>query len=75
MSHGGSNTKLTFTPLIPGTLATAFSTQIGNIACHRTSRRGQGHFDLDVALVIDVDFIDQAKLVDIDRNLRIVGRF
>ena len=39
----------------------------------RAHRRGQGHQDFDVERIRDADVVDQAELVDIDRNLRVVN--
>src|SRR6185312_15483658 len=35
------------------------------------ARRGQGHVDGHLESVGDVDLVDQAELVDVDRNLRV----
>src|SRR5262245_11132720 len=41
--------------------------------CFRAVRRGQGHLNLCRALVVDLDLVNQAQLIDIYRNLRIVA--
>src|SRR5215217_7116911 len=37
-------------------------------------RRGQGHGDHSVAVLTDVDVVDQPELVDVDRDFRVVDR-
>src|SRR5690606_5795303 len=46
-----------------------------HFAGHRTPRRGQRHVDGEVAVVIEVDLVDEAQLVDIDRYFRVVDGF
>src|SRR5262249_5443356 len=46
-----------------------------HIPGHRAAGRRQRHVDLDIALRIDLEAIDQAKLVDVDRNLRVEHGF
>ena len=70
-SHGGSNTMLTLTSPTPGTLATAFSTRPASPR-RRAVRRGQRHVDRHRAVVVDVDPVDQAELVDVGRDFRVV---
>ena len=43
-----------------------------HLAGDRAARRRQRHLDGDVALVVDVDLVDQAQLVDVGGDLRIV---
>src|SRR5215467_8918336 len=66
-SQGGSHTIFTFTSPTPGTLATAFSTMVGN-----SCAEGQLGVVSVISIVIDVDLVDQAELVDVGRNFRIV---
>src|SRR6202011_1169333 len=40
-------------------------------AGRRTVRRGQGHHHIDAAVVLEVDLVDQAELVDVGRNFRV----
>src|SRR4030081_2846815 len=40
----------------------------------RTVRRRQGHYDVDGAVVLDVDLIDQAEFIDVSRNFGIEHR-
>src|SRR5690606_13749621 len=44
----------------------------GHFPGHRTARRGQGHVDGKVAVVVEIDLVDEAELVDIDWNFRII---
>ena len=46
----------------------------GEFACHRAAWRGQGHIDLDQAIVADLHFVDQSKLIDIAGNFGIEHR-
>ena len=46
----------------------------GHLAGHRAAGRGQRHVDLDRAVVLDVDLVDQAELVDVGRDFRVVDR-
>ena len=39
-----------------------------HLAGHRAARRRQRHVDRDVAVVVDVDLVDQAQLVDVGRG-------
>ena len=43
-----------------------------HLAGDRATRRGQRHVDVDVAVVVDVDAVDQAELVDVGRDLGVV---
>src|SRR6476646_1779930 len=43
----------------------------GHVAGHRAAGGGQGHVHLDIARFIDVQPVDQAKLIDVDRDLGI----
>ena len=56
---------LTVTLATPGTMLTAFSTQPGISPATGQPGRRQRHVDRDLAVVGDVDAIDQAELVDI----------
>src|SRR5690606_30490775 len=47
----------------------------GHLAGDGTAGRGQRHVDDEVAVVVEIDPVDEAQLVDIDRNFRIVDRF
>ena len=45
-----------------------------NLAGHRACRRGQCHLDFDVRrLLVDIDPINQAEVVNVDGNFRIVN--
>src|SRR3990167_10747588 len=46
----------------------------GHLAGHRAAWGGERHVDGDVLLVRDVDLVDQAQLVDVDRDLRVEHR-
>src|SRR5690606_28990945 len=41
---------------------------------HGTARRRQRHLDQNVAVVGHIDLVDQAQLIDVDRNFRVVHR-
>src|SRR5882724_6080469 len=43
-------------------------------ARRRAIRRGQRHHDVDGAVVLEVDLVDQAKLVDVGRDFRVEYR-
>src|SRR5690606_1121799 len=43
-----------------------------HLAGHRTARGGQGHVDVDIPGGRDVAAVDEAELVDVDRDLRVV---
>src|SRR5690606_3967546 len=43
-----------------------------HFARHRAGTGRQGHLDLDMAVVVDVDLVDQAQLVDVDRDFRVI---
>ena len=73
-SHGGSNTSSTSQLLTPSTPSTAFLTQIGispatgqpgavSVICTST-----------LAVVVDVDLVDQTELIDVGGDLGIVHR-
>ncbi len=65
---------LTFTGPTPATLATAFSTMVGNSAAAGQFGGGQGHFHIDGAIILDVDLVDQAELIDVRRDFRVIDR-
>src|SRR5690606_2375117 len=44
----------------------------GHFAGNRTAGSGQGHVDGEVAVVVEVDLVDQAQLIDIDRDFRVI---
>ena len=46
-----------------------------HIARHGTTRRSQRHVDVDVAVVADVDLVNEAELVDVGGNLGVVYGF
>src|SRR6478735_888956 len=46
----------------------------GHLAGNRAPWRGQSHVDRDLAVIGDIDPVDQAELIDVSRNLRIVDR-
>src|SRR5215475_9967935 len=83
--QAGSQTRLILTTPTPGTLATAFSTMVGNSPA-------AGQFGVDIlmtlttpncpaagelptmvenAVVLDVDLVDQPELIDVSRDFRI----
>ena len=72
--HGGSKTMLTVTLPTPGDEADGVLDPARHLAGDRAARRGQRHVDVDVAVVVDVDAVDQAELVDVGRNFRVVDR-
>ena len=43
-----------------------------HLAGHRAAGRRQRHLDGDVAVVVDVDLVDQSQLVDVGRDLGVV---
>src|SRR6185295_1733153 len=43
----------------------------GERTCHRAAGGREGHLDLDGAVALDVDVVDEPQLVDVDRDLRI----
>src|SRR6516165_2139986 len=70
-SHGGSQTILTLASRTPDTPTTAFLTSPGSSAAD-----GQfgvvSHVDRDHAVVVDVDLVNQTKLVEISRYFWVV---
>ena len=73
-SHGGSQTSFTSASRMPGTDRTRSSTSLRQRFRDRAMRRGQGHRDDRVAVLADVDVVDQAELVDVDRDFGVVDR-
>ena len=71
MSQGGSKTSLTFTWPTPATDGDGILHPARHVAGHRAARRRQRHVHLDIAVVVDIEPIDQAELVDIDGDLGI----
>ena len=71
-SQGGSKTMLTVTALTPGHGGDGVLDPARHLAGDRAAGRGQRHVDGDVALVVDVDPVDQAELVDVGRDFRVV---
>ena len=63
---------MTLQDWIPGTAATAVSTQPGISPATGQPGAVRGHVDGDRAVIGDVDFVDQAELVDVRRDLGIV---
>src|SRR5271163_984198 len=45
-----------------------------HLARHRTARCGQRHLDGDEAVVVDVDVVDEAELVNVGGNLGVIDR-
>ena len=45
-----------------------------HLAGHGTARRRQRHLDQDIAVVGHVDLVDQAQLIDVDRDFRVIDR-
>ena len=71
-SQGGSQTTLTSTFPTPGTVETAFLHHHRQFLRRRAIGRGQRHVDFHGAVVGDVDAVNQADLVDVGRNFRVV---
>ena len=71
-SQGGSKTMLTVHVLDARDARDRVLDPARHLAGDRAARRGQGHVDRDVAVVVDVDPVDQAELVDVGRDLRVV---
>src|SRR5262249_19372459 len=42
-----------------------------HFASHRAAGRGQRHFDVDMAVIIHVDLVDEAEFINVDRDFRI----
>ena len=72
--QGGSNTMFTLTPETPGNRADGVLHPARHLAGDRAARRGQRHVDGDLPVVVDVDLVDQAELVDVGRDFRVVDR-
>ena len=70
--QGGSKVSSSLTPVTPGTRARGALHFGRQGAGHGTVRRGQGHADEHLAGIIDIDAVDQAEFVDVDRHLRVV---
>ena len=63
---------LTVTLCTPGTMRHGVLDPARHFAGDRAAGRGQRHVDGDVAVVVDLDPVDQAELVDVGRDFRIV---
>lgn len=46
----------------------------GHFSRHRAPRRRERHVEVDVAVVVDVDAVNQAKLIDVGGDFRVVDR-
>ena len=73
-SQGGSKTILTFDLADARHGGDGVLDPARHLAGHRAARRRQRHVDGDIAVVVDVDLVDQAQLVDVDRDFRVVRR-
>ncbi len=70
--HGGSNVRFELDAGDAGNAAHgARSASAGRAAGDRTVERGEGHAEIDMAGLIDIDAVDQAEFVDVDRHFRI----
>ena len=70
--QGGSQTTLTSAAVVDRfDLALDL---LGQGLGDRAHRRGQGHVDVNIVPVVDVDLVDQAELEDVHRDLRIIDR-
>ena len=58
----------------PGTLATAFSTMVGSSPAAGQFGVVSVIIDVDAAVVLEVDLVDQAELVDVGRDFRVEHR-
>ena len=66
-SHGGSKVSSTSHPVINALL------NLGKyLICHWASGSRESHLDENLVLLVYHKFIDKSKIVDIDRNLRII---
>src|SRR5271169_1793266 len=70
-SQGGSQTTLTSTFPTPGSVETAFCTIIGS-SCADGQLGEVSDMSFHRAVVGDVDAVNQADLVDVGRNFRVV---
>ena len=71
-SHGGSKTMVTLTLCDARHRGDRVLHPARHLAGDRAAGRRQGHVDGDVAVVVDLDPVDQAELVDVGRDFRIV---
>ena len=74
MPQGGSKVIWTSTCLTPGQGFDRVCDPAGHFTGHRAAGGGQGHGDLDLVLFADLDRVDEAEVVDVDRNFRVKDR-
>ena len=72
MPHCGSQTSSTSTWRTPGSGVDRVGDPAGHLAGDRAAGRGQRHGDADVALVADLDGVDEAEVEDVHRDLGVV---
>ena len=70
--HGGSQTRTTSALFTSGMRFDFLLHFAGQRSGHGAGRRGQRHLDLHRVVIVDLDVIDQAQLVNIDWNFGVV---
>ena len=73
-SHGGLEDQVDGAGLQARDLHDRVLDPARHFAGHRAARRGQGHVDGHVLVVADIDLVDQAQLIDVDRDFRVIDR-